>query len=170
MEHESASIGSSPLQQESEDRPRPRRGILRGAAAVCQLLGLAAVLLGCVGLWAYLQTGRVAAILPYLGGQRIFIDPLEVSFGRQPPGALLDLGVTLSNRSGQPVRALGSQVECTCMATDDFPLSVEAGQDRRLTLKLRLPKQEGPFEKHVTYFVDQSGSQFLVHVVGHVAR
>lgn|GEM_PF-4391002 len=149
-----------------------KKNVLKSAfAAFLAPLGFAAFFLVLIGLWAYFQSGSAASILPYLGGQRIFVRPLEVAFGRKAPGEFFKVSTTLSNRSTRALKILGSQRECGCVSTEVFPLVVKPGADHRLSVSVALPPKEGPFLQRVTYFTDHSEkSRFEVRLIGTVGR
>jgi len=148
----------------------PRLGVTRLAlAALRSPIGVAAIILLLVGLWAYFQSGGVVSILPYLAGERIFLREPDMYFGRKLPGEVIDLQTVISNRSGRQLKLQGCQRECGCVSTDVFPLTIEAGTDRVLSFRVHLPTKEGLFSQRVIIYTDRDErSQFDVTLRGDV--
>jgi hypothetical protein len=139
--------------------------------AAFQFVGLAVLLFAMICLYAYLRSGNIAYLLPYLNGQRVFVHPADVKFGQKAPNETIDLPVELSNRSARALTILGAQMQCSCVSTDTFPISVAPGRAHTLSIKVHLPASEGPFEQQIIFFTDHTDvSQFRVHVSGDVGQ
>ena len=139
---------------------------------VLHWMGWVALIFSLAGAWAYAQVGRLDWVVAYLGGTRTFVEPQELSFGTARAGSVLHLSVTFANRAGRPVRLLGSRPDCSCVTTDNFPLTVAAGEDRRLAIDVGIaPEDVGAFEKRVAFWTDSpERQQFVVSITGQVVR
>lgn len=140
--------------------PPASRGAFPGHAGQFAL-GLAGVAL----LWviltglAFALYGSPEAALASIRGERISILPGVVDVGTGAPGELLSATVELANRTDQPVRIVGGTSDCSCIATDDLPMTVSPRQSQSITVKIRLPSTFGLFSRRAMLLTDdpQSG-------------
>ncbi len=120
--------------------------------------------------WAYVSTGSMRLVGPFLNGQRLLIERPVLSLGSRKAGETVDCELALLNCTGKTVRILGAQTDCGCMTIDKFPMAVAAGERRQLSFGIRLPQQSGAFRKRVVFFSDcPDQSRLLVEVEANVA-
>lgn len=172
MTSESMPISDGPgLAGSTAEIPRTKGGLRRFPGAIfASPVGFAACFFMLIGSWAYWQSGSVGSILPYLNGQRIFVHPLEMAFGRKPPEENINLSTVVTNRSARTLTLLGAQRQCSCVSTDVFPIVIKPGASRQITFSAHLPGKEGPFEQRIALFTDHAEApQFEVRVLGAVA-
>jgi hypothetical protein len=120
-------------------RPDLRASALRlpaGFSAVAA--GAAAVLIALtgVGSWIY---GSPHAALARLRGQSLTVSQDYVDFGTGPAGQVVDRMVEVWNWSDGPVRLTGGTSDCTCVTTEDLPLTIPPGEARQVTVRMRIP-------------------------------
>src|SRR5262249_39798119 len=123
-----------------------------GLAGVSLLLGLL------VGLSVYFF-GSTDAALAYLRGERISIRPNLVDVGEGSPGETRVTAVEVVNRTDHEIRLIGGTSDCSCVATDDLPVSVPSGESRWVTVRMRLRGPAGIFTRRAAFLADEDGIQ-----------
>lgn len=135
---------------------------LRGPIQVFSVGSLLAII---VFGWGYSRTGSAALVVPFLNGERLFVEPLVIDLGARSAGEIHELSIDVLNTSIGEISIVGAQKECGCLVVDEFPLTIGAGQRRGLLLKVALPTEQDDFEQRVKFFTDHANrSQFLVVV------
>ncbi len=141
---------------------------------ICQwvcILAFAAVLFAAVTGVAYAKFGSLGLTARYLNGERLILHSNELTLGKGLVGEVHELSVQLTNYGGTDAVIIGSGVDCTCMATDRFPMTVAAGETVDLHITLKLGLRLGDFDHTVTYYTDSEHLPvFRVSVQGHVAE
>ncbi len=156
-------IDSIPDESDEPKKSSPRR------ALILQTLAWTACFALIYAGFAWWRTGSISDVLPYLQGQRLLVHPLKLELGDQPLDTVIDKSVTVVNATGSDVTFLGAQKSCTCVALDDFPLTVPPGETCQLKLSLAMPRKPGSFEQSVKYFTDYDNpSVFSVTVTATV--
>jgi hypothetical protein len=97
------------------------------------------VALAGVGWWAY---GSPAAALARLRGDVFGTSPGFVDFGVGIPGQIVDRSVEVHNWSDVPVRLIGGTSDCSCVTTVDLPLTIQAGEAKPVTVRMRIPNSK----------------------------
>lgn len=146
------------------------RRILRKEFGIVALATITLVIT--VMTWASIQSGSLANALPYLNGQRIVSVPSWVDFGTRSSGQKLELALELRNLSEDDVTLLGSFESCSCMVTNDFPLTIPAGASHAMHVEIALPKTEQTrqINHYVIYYTDcKKGQRVTVRFSGVVA-
>lgn len=71
------------------------------------------------------------------------------------------------NTGSNAIRLLGAQRSCGCIALDEFPIAVPAGEEKHLRLKIGMPREPVSFEHSIKFFSDEPGySSIVVRIVG----
>jgi len=139
-------------------------GFLRLVTIVLFLLS-ALLLLGAGGVFSFHTTEH------HHKGEGLLVDSLVKSFGDAPSGRKIAVMFTLTNRSAQPIRILGSTPYCGrhgCLAFDKLPLDIPPLSKRHLVVfaETRAP---GQFDSKLTIFSDGPGqSQTILRITGQV--
>jgi hypothetical protein len=103
------------------------------------LLGGAGLLAVTVGVGGTLAYGSPDAALARLRGEPLTLHPGYADFGDGAPGDTLLTQVEVRNWTAQPVRLIGGTADCSCVATDDLPLTVPPGGGLAVTIRLKVP-------------------------------
>jgi len=120
---------------------------------------------------AFWRTRSPALVWPYLAGQRLFVVPSQLSLGPVPRKTqTIEREVRVINTGSKPVQLLGAQRTCDCIALDEFPIVVSAGEAKPLRLKIGMPRKPAPFEHSIKFFSDEHGyaSSFVLKINGSV--
>jgi hypothetical protein len=118
------------------------------------------LLAGLLG-WGYWEFGSLPNALAYMNGERLLVHPSTCSFGSAPRGEEREVHVSVQNRTEREVRVLGARMSCTCITTDELPVSIEPGGQRDFTIRVFLGGKESTFEKRVDYYTDYEAKPSL---------
>ena len=127
-----------------------RGALLADAGLVAVVLAFCAGLIGLASA-AY---GSPDAALAKLRGESLSVRPGVVDVGRGEPGQTLEATVEVVNRTAEPVRIYGGTSDCSCIATQDLPLTLAPNEARELTVKVRLPGTPGFFNRKAWLLTD----------------
>lgn len=141
--------------------------ILRGVGLVGFMLALGA---GTIGL-TWMIFGSADAALAWLRGERVSIQPRMVDVGEGRPGQTMEAVVQVVNRTNQPVRLLGGNSDCSCVATRDLPVTLAPGETRQISIQIHLPEQTGFFKRKAFLWTDcEQARRLLIGLTGKIAR
>ena len=119
-------------------------GLIACAVAFCA---------GLIGL-ASLTYGSPEAALARLRDESVSVRPGIADVGRGEPGQILEAAVEIVNRTDRPIRVFGGTSDCSCIATNDLPLTLAAGEARQVSVRIRLPESPGLFNRKAFYWTD----------------
>ncbi len=125
---------------------------------ILQVSGITLLFVCLLGGYARWQTGSLALVWPYLAGQRLLFEPTRIGLGDIPQGTQsVEREVRVINSGSKPLRVLGGQRSCACVALDEFPILIPAGDEARLRLGIGMPREPMAFEYFIKFFSDESG-------------
>lgn len=141
---------------------------MAGVVATCgAILALLVILLG-LGSWWF---GSPQAALAHLRGEHVSVTPGLVNVGQGSPGEVCRATVEVSNWTDAPVRLIGGISDCSCVLTDDLPLTIPPGEVRSVTVQVKLPASTGAFSKTAAFLVgDQQLGVVPFRVTGRILR
>jgi hypothetical protein len=131
-------------------RAQWRAAILRGGTLA---VGVAVIAGGFLGL-ASLAFGSIDAALARLRGERISVYPRLVDVGSGQPAQTMKTSVEVSNWTDRTVTILGGTADCSCITTEDLPLTVAPGETRHVPVLVRLPSSPGFFNRKALLWTD----------------
>jgi hypothetical protein len=102
---------------------------------------LAAIVLSVIG-GVLLLFGSVDTALARLRGEVLGTTPALLDFGAAPTGTTVEQTLTVRNYSPGAVRLIGGTSDCSCLATQDLPVTIAAGDQVEIRVKLRVPQSE----------------------------
>ena len=116
----------------------------------------AIVLIGLFCLWAYAEFGSLAVAAAYLRGERLMIRPVVFDLGELREGEQRELSFEATNLGGVPVRIVGSRSNCSCVVTNELPMTVPAGTSRQVNVFVKgaFPDGTAVFSRDVVFFSD----------------
>ncbi len=123
------------------------RGVLRTGLAT-------AVFLTLIGGAFLLAFDDPAAALARLRGEVIAVEPNVSQVGDGVPQEQRQFAVQLTNHGGRPVRILGGTTTCSCIATEDLPITVPAGESRSIAVSVRFSGGAGRFQHSFIFYTD----------------
>jgi hypothetical protein len=134
------------------------------------VIGTTAVLALLVGA-AHLSFGSSQAALAYLRGERLSVSPRLLEMGEGHAGETLDAAVELRNWADKPIRVYGGTSDCSCVATDDLPLSIPPGEARSVRVRIRLPRADGLFNRTAYLITDDEQTRTLIfRLTGQISK
>ena len=134
----------------AQNRGAWRRAILADVGLVAVGLAFCAGLIGLASA-AY---GSPDAALARLRGESVSVLPGIADVGHGDPGETLETMIEVVNRTDKPVRITGGTSDCSCIATQDLPLTLAPGEARQLAVKVRLPGTAGFFNRKAWLWTD----------------
>jgi hypothetical protein len=144
---------------------RPGKGRRGPVAWVLACLGGGLLPLAGLLAWGCWELGSLANVLAYVQGERLLVDPATCLFGTAPRGEERELHATIRNKTDRTIQILGARMNCTCMTTDEFPVSIAPGGRHDLTIRVFLGGKEPPFEKRIDYYTDCDAKPSLAVLV-----
>jgi hypothetical protein len=97
----------------------------RSAAVV---LGITLALLGGVLVLLAFSGVTPTQALVRLRGDMVTVEPTTIDGGSAPRGTVKSVAVHLCNHTDKPIRVMGGTTDCSCITTDDLPLTLPAGR------------------------------------------
>ena len=107
-------------------------GVLKWAGG----MAIALALLAGLGVAAY---GSLEVAVAKLRGESLGTIPTTLDFGSGKSGELLTTSVTVRNYTDRPVRLIGGTSDCSCITTQDMPVTIEPGESATIGVKLMVP-------------------------------
>ncbi len=99
--------------------------------------------------------GSTEAAIAELRGESLGVTPAVLDFGSGTPGVLLTTSVTVRNYTSRPVRLIGGTSDCSCITTQNMPVTIEPGESTTIGVKLKVPSANaGQLTKRVELFTD----------------
>ena len=126
------------------------------------LIGVAIVLATLAGVGT-LAFGSLDAAIAKLRGEPLGVTPAVLDFGQGKPGELLTTSVTVRNFTTDPVRLIGGTSDCSCLVTQDLPVTIPPGESVNIAVRLKVPGgTPGQLTRRVEVFTDCRGRRTLV--------
>jgi hypothetical protein len=125
------------------------------------VLGTAAILGVLAGI-AHASFGSTQGALAYLRGERISVSPRLLDMGEGQPGEAREASVQLHNWTDKPVHLYGGTSDCSCVATEDLPITLAPGEGRAIRVKMRLPAANGAFNRTAFLMTDDDQARTLM--------
>lgn len=123
------------------------RPIAAVAGGMVALLAVACLILTFAGI-------SPAQALARLRGDHVTVEPATVDGGTAPRGTLQKLTLHLQNNTDHPIRITGGTTDCSCVATDDLPLTIPAGEQRPLHVRVKFNGNPGVFKRTYWLYTD----------------
>ena len=139
-------------------REKPQRTLARIGGVV---LG-AVVLFGVLAGTGALIFGSADAALAYLRGESISVRPTFVDVGRGVPGQTVEATVELVNRTDRSVRVIGGTSDCSCVTTNDLPLTLGPGEARGVSVRVKLSSDLGIFNRKAFFWTDHNQARAVL--------
>lgn len=134
---------------------------------VQSLVAGSVVVVGAFALWLAFGSGWVG--LRYLRGERLILAPGHVRvvpFSETEPG----VGTTeVRNYTAAPVRLLGSAVPCTCVRTQELPVTIPTGGRASFSIQVHATPGKRKVDETVVIYTDHPEHPFLRFRVSGVA-
>ncbi|MFT3881507.1 MAG: DUF1573 domain-containing protein [Gemmatales bacterium] len=123
-------------------------------SAIFQITSTTLVIVGLVVLGFTLFTKNPWATLARLRGETLSVQPAVTQVGEGSQGESRVFQVILQNYSEKPIRVVGGTTSCTCVATADLPLTIPAGENKTINVKINFSGSLGKFLHHFVLYSD----------------
>src|SRR5262249_20186873 len=111
------------------------------------------------------------AALAYFRGERVSAKPNLIDLGEGEAGTSRTSPVELVNRTDAPIRIIGGSSDCSCVTTDDLPISIGPNESRSLTVRVRFVGPPGIFSRTFVLFTeDQSLGVIGLRLTGRITE
>jgi hypothetical protein len=140
----------------------PRQALTQAGGVLLLFCGGAALVLGLLAGAGALVFGSADAALARIRGERVSVRPGMVDLGRGAPGQAVEATVELINRTASPVRIVGGTSDCSCVTTNDLPVTLPPGEGRPVTVRVRLPRAAGVFNRQAFFWTDDERARTIV--------
>jgi hypothetical protein len=116
----------------------------------------AAVSLSLIGGAFVLAFDNPYAALARLRGESITIEPVVSAVGDGEVGWQRKFPIRLRNHTDRPVRLYGGTTSCSCIATDDLPITLPGGGTETLEVQVRFAGSPGRFRHRFVLLSDDA--------------
>jgi hypothetical protein len=148
-------VGRPPLK--TEGRIAISKAIVPMAWLFGGVLAFLALLVGVT----YLFFGSTDAALAYFRGERLSIRPRLVDVGEGSAGEYRTETLDLVNRTDQPIRVVGGTSDCSCIVTNDLPITIAPGRTHTISVTIHLPQTEGIFTRKAVLITDHDRTRTI---------
>jgi hypothetical protein len=114
---------------------------------------MAPAIAGLVAGLFWLRYGSVDKAIAAIRGQSYSVEPELLDFGKAKASELRVVTVTVSNMSGEPLRIVGGQTDCSFVSIQDLPISVKAHDSSAIPVAIRFPIPAGRFTQRGKLFL-----------------
>lgn len=121
---------------------------------VLAVVAVVAVLVA-VGIGVY---GSFDQALARVKGETLSVFPRVIRLGTLQPGSQARGSITIVNRGTAVFRVIGGTSDCSCVTTEDLPVSVEPGSSVIVQVTVTLAGGHGEFRRQVWLIVEQDGA------------
>lgn len=104
--------------------------------------------------YASWKAGSLLLAWPYLQGQELVISPQSMDLGSLQPNASINRSIEFTNIGNKAITLIGSQSSCSCIAPDNYPITILPRSSHTLPLKFATSKEPGIIDLNVKIFTD----------------
>jgi len=128
-------------------------------ASLCRRLlpiagGISAVAIGFLA-WALMNFGSRHDAWLYARGARVVIEPATFRTQSGKSGDTRKAVFVIRNLTSEPVRVLGVTTSCSCLSTDELPVTIGPRSSRPMRVSIKLGgDQPGPIQQVIAYHTD----------------
>ncbi len=101
------------------------------------------------------QHGSANAAIAHLRGETIVVEPNVVDLGSGPAGQFQTFALNITNYSDKTVRIVGGTSDCSCVSTDDLPVSVEPKQSNTIRVRVKFTGSPGEFRRKFVLYCEE---------------
>jgi hypothetical protein len=136
---------------------KPYFGSWNQQKPVVRLVGCTLGVAGLILVSCILAFGDIETALAKLRGLPFQTTPAILDFGSATAGTLQDRQLTVKNYKSVPLRLIGGTSDCSCLATQDLPISIPSQGQADVTIRLRFPAgTSGEMARLVELYTDDS--------------
>lgn len=132
---------------------------------IFQVLIVAGLVLAGVSTWGYARFGSIGSALAFARGDRLIAETKSLSFGPVLAGPTIQQHTRLTNYSNRTIKLVGSNASCSCVLSEDLPLTLAPGESHLFKIGVKTDQRTGLIRERVVVYTDypeQSGIAFTV--------
>jgi hypothetical protein len=150
------------------DKASPQTsGFRRTLLTLVSIAASAGVTLLVALLWSESQNGGLRAALAAWNGSVLVPERSTYSMGSVEGGARHQADFQIHNVTSNPVKVIGGEPDCSCVALTGLPLQIAAHSTKTLRIEVTPSERHaGPFEHHVYLHLDTDSPSLILTVEG----
>ncbi|MGB7323436.1 MAG: glycosyltransferase, partial [Rubripirellula sp.] len=113
---------------------------------------------------ATLWFGSPSSSVNYLSGKSLLVDSAEKFIGSVESNEKATVAFRIRNRSSSPIRILGAEATCRCLAIQDLPVTIEPFATKAIHLSLFGAGRRGRQRESAKLICDDSASELTLNV------
>lgn len=117
--------------------------------------GAAATLTLFLGGFLLAGGGRPADFLARIRGERLTVAPPVTDMGSDAAGQEHRFTVRLHNHTDDTINIVGGTTSCSCVVTDDLPISIPPGASVPVTVRIRFKGTPGLLQQEFVFYTDE---------------
>lgn len=137
-------------------------------SSLLQILFTTCALLGLLALGFTLFTTDPWATLARLRGETLAVIPAVIQLGQGTAGEQRTFQVQLRNYSDKPIKVVGGTTSCSCIATQDLPITVLAGGTESINVKITFSGSPGRFAHRFVLYSDSDDRLTIARFAGSI--
>ncbi|MFT3879401.1 MAG: DUF1573 domain-containing protein [Gemmatales bacterium] len=119
-----------------------------------QIALLTTVFLGAIALGFTLFTPDPMGTLARLRGETLAVHPPITQLGEGTAGEQRTFQIALRNYSDKPIKVVGGTTTCSCIATQDLPITIPPGSSETINVKIKFSGSAGKFAHRFMLYTD----------------
>ncbi len=132
---------------------------------LCVGMVLAAALLGAI------RYGSIKASIAALRSEPLIVDDAKKSFGTMKARQTVRVDFEIQNMGDQPIELAGCRTTCDCVATSEFPTSIQPHEQKRLHFNITPAQASANYAVGITVFTDvPTQPDVVLSIVGTVVE
>lgn len=128
------------------------------------------LLLGIIALGFTIFTGDPFATLAKLRGETLSVNPPITRLGEGTVGESRTFPISLRNYSDKPIRVVGGTTSCACIASQDLPITIRAGETETIRVKIKFSGSPGKFAHRFVLYSDSDERLTIARFSGAVTK
>lgn len=105
-----------------------------------------------------------------LRGSTVTLHPLVSDLGNQLGGTEVLSSVVVTNNGSKPLRIAGGTSDCSCIVTDNLPLTLAPGEKIELEIRVNVPETVGAFNRPAFLWTDANVRMVPFIITGFLVR
>lgn len=145
---------------------RPRAGDARDRAvwlgSIVKAIAGAMVILALFGGVVLAVYDSPAEAIVKLRGEKVTVEPAINEIGSGSLGEERVFHLELTNHDIKPIQIVGGTTTCSCITTDQLPVSLAPGASATILVRIRLRGKPGSFEHRFILYTDDENQPWIV--------
>lgn len=136
--------------------------------SLVQVILTTAVMLSFVALAMAIFSSDPMAMIARLRGETLSVQPIVTQLGEGYAGEQRVFQVTLKNNSDKPIKVVGGTTSCSCIVTQDMPVTIPANDKLNITVRINFSGSPGAFTHRFALYSDSDERLTIARFAGNV--